>query len=69
MIKFYCDRCNRECQELERINIPNIKNSPHFSTKTIQVCSACKEEAENLYDKLTDIKFVLFRDFMKGGVE
>ena len=69
MTKYYCDRCGKESKLLHDIKIPNTKNSIGFETKTIAVCISCEEEANRLYDKLTDIRFVLFNDFMKGGAE
>lgn len=69
MIKLYCDRCGKECATLSKIKIPNERYSVSFQTKTIQVCSACEKEADKIYDKLTDIRFILFKDFLKGGAE
>ena len=69
MIKKYCDRCGKEVNSLLDIKIPNIKASISFENKTIAVCISCKEEADNLYDKLTDIRFIMFKGFMKGGAE
>lgn len=69
MIKFYCDRCGKECEKLSEITIPKEKLSPgNFSTKTISVCSDCEKEAKALYDKLVDIRFILFKDFFRGNV-
>ncbi len=67
MIKCFCDRCGKECKELRGAKIPGEKTSFNFTAKTVQLCSSCKKDADNLYDKLTDIRFTLFRDFMKGG--
>lgn len=69
MIKLYCDRCEKECERLEEIKVPTEKTLGGFSTKCINVCDECKKEYDNIIDKLTDIRFVLFSDFMKGGAE
>jgi DNA-directed RNA polymerase subunit RPC12/RpoP len=69
MTKYFCDRCGKECSKLSDVKIPHEKNSFSFSTKTFQMCSDCEEKANNINDKLTDIRFLLFRDFMKGGGE
>ena len=67
MTKYYCDRCGKESQILFDVKIPNIKNSISFENKTVGLCSSCREEADRLYDKITDIRFILFKDFIKGG--
>lgn len=69
MTKFFCDRCGKECKSLTDIKIPHIKHSYSFEVRTVQVCSTCEQEANNINSKLTDIRFVLFDDFMKGGAE
>ena len=51
------------------VKIPNIKHSQSFENKTVGLCVSCKEDAEKLYDKITDIRFVLFSDFVKEGDE
>ncbi len=68
MIKCFCDRCGKECAELKTIKIPDKKASfGNFSTRELQVCSECEQEHIILLDKLRDIRFILYRDFMKGG--
>lgn len=69
MIKFYCDRCGKEVNKLYDIGIPESKGSFSFKNKTIQGCLSCKGEADNINDKLVDIRFLLFKDFMPGGAE
>lgn len=69
MIKKFCDRCGKECKELNDVKIPNIKGSQSFSTKTVQLCRECKCVSDDLCDKLVDIHFLLFRDFIKEGAE
>lgn len=68
MIKYYCDRCGKECQTLRSVKIPFKREKEYFQTKTINACLACEKEANDLYDKISDIRFVMFRDFMKEGV-
>lgn len=69
MIKTFCDRCEKECKQLAEIKVPTEKTLGGFSTECINVCDECKKEYDNIIDKLTDIRFVLFSDFMKGGAE
>lgn len=66
MVKFYCDRCGKENEKLHEIKIPTQKREHHsFDTKPYQVCVECKNEYDNIIDKLTDIRFVLFDGFMR----
>lgn len=66
MIKFYCDRCGKESEKLYEIKIPTQKREHNsFSTKPYQVCADCESEYDNIIDKLTDIRFVLFNGFMR----
>lgn len=68
MIKYYCDRCGKDFNnsiDIHNVKIPNERHSASFSAKTVQLCRDCKKAADNLLDKLTDIHFLLFRDFMK----
>lgn len=68
MVKYYCDRCGKEVAVLDEVRIPDVKHSSNsFSTKTIQVCKDCKKKADNIYEKLIDIRFTLFRDYMEGS--
>ena len=67
MIKFFCDRCGKECKALSEVKIPDEKLSSSIRTKTISVCFDCKKEADEIYDKLTDMHFIMFKDFLKGG--
>lgn len=65
MIKYYCDRCGKEVSVLETIRIPSEKlGKTSYSVKNIQVCKNCQKEAENIGEKLRDIQFLLFGDFM-----
>lgn len=68
MIKHFCDRCGKECNKLADIKIPKEKGEyGGFSTNHLQVCSDCEKEHIVLLEKLCDIRFILYRDFMKGG--
>ena len=67
MIKLYCDRCGKECSHLIEIKIPTEKTIGGFATSDFMVCGECKKEYNDVIDKLTDIRFVMFRGFMKGG--
>jgi len=70
MVKFYCDRCGKESEKLHEIQIPTQKSSSHsFYTQHCQVCIDCKSEYDNIIDKLTDIRFVLFNGFMREDNE
>lgn len=65
MVKYYCDRCGKEVSSLITIRIPSKKTSKtSYSGKDIQVCKNCQKEAENICEKLLDIRFLLFGDFM-----
>lgn len=64
MTKHYCDICGKECAKLEEIKVPTEKTFRGFNTKPAQVCRDCAKEYDNIIDKLTDIRFILFRDFM-----
>lgn len=66
MTKYFCDNCGKECIELFTIKVPYKKASyGSFSTKELQVCTECEKEHILLLDKLNDIRFILYRDFMK----
>lgn len=68
MTKFYCDRCGKECNKLQTIKVPTGKTGlDSFETKPVEVCCDCKKEYDAIINKLTDIRFVLFGDFMKEG--
>lgn len=67
MTKYFCDRCGIESQKLNEIKIPNKKTRYGFETKPIQVCGNCESEYDNINDKLVDIRFILFADFLKEG--
>ena len=67
MIKYYCDRCEKECATLNAIKIPAEKTAFGFNTKPAHVCGDCEKEYNDINRKLTDIRFVLFADFMKGS--
>ena len=67
MIKYFCDRCGKETKNLVQIQIPKEKHDKYggFSVEPIQVCSDCKNEFDDILSKLTDIRFILFKNFMK----
>lgn len=66
MIKYFCDRCGKEVGKTIQIKVPKEKlNSGDFSTTSVQVCDDCKKEFDKIIDKLIDIRFILFNDFMK----
>ena len=68
MTKYFCDRCGKECIELKTIKVPYKKGSfGNFSTRELQVCSECEKEHVILLDKVRDIRFILYRDFMEGS--
>lgn len=68
MTKYFCDRCGKECVKLSEIKVPHEKASfGNFSTRGIQVCSECEKEHIVLLEKLRDIRFIIYSDFMKGG--
>ena len=70
MTKCFCDRCGAECYKLEIIKIPDEKISEtSFRAKGIEVCPECRKEAERLEDICTDVRFALFKDFLKGGAQ
>lgn len=69
MTKYFCDRCGKECKTLIDIKIPKSKTRFGFDTKSVQVCGECEKAYNNIVDKLVDIRFILFGDFMKGGAE
>lgn len=66
MIKYFCDRCEKEVNNLTNIKIPKEKTGYNgFTVESIHVCSDCKKEFDDINNKLTDIRFVLFSNFMK----
>lgn len=70
MIKKFCDRCGKECTTLFEIKIPCEKTSHGlFKTNTSSVCHECEKQYDNILDKLVDIRFIMFADFMKCGVQ
>lgn len=70
MVKYYCDRCGKEAEKLEPVQIPTEKTKHEvFIRKTIHVCPKCKKEYDDILNKLVDIRFVMFSTFMKGGAE
>ena len=64
MTKHYCDRCGKECKKLVEIKVPDKKTRYGWQTKPAQVCDDCEKEYKDINDKLTEIRFILFRDFM-----
>ena len=68
MTKHFCDRCGKECKKLNLIKLPKAKTIVgSFETMPVEVCQDCETEFDNIIDKLVDIRFIMFRDFMKGG--
>ena len=68
MTKHFCDRCGKECKTLSEIKVPKNKTLVgSIETYPVAVCYDCEKDYNNIIDKLIDIRFVLFRDFMKGG--
>lgn len=66
MTKYFCDRCGKESEKLTEIPIPDEKTSTNsFSTKFVHVCNDCENEFDNIINKLIDIRFILFNDFME----
>lgn len=66
MIKYFCDRCGKEVRKTIQINVPKEKlKYGDFTTTSIEVCDDCKKEFDKIIDKLIDIRFILFNDFMK----
>lgn len=70
MTKYFCDRCGKECGKLYEIKIPKEKNAyGSILTEAVHVCGDCEKKHDEIISKLTDIRFILFADFMKGGAE
>lgn len=66
MTKYFCDRCGKEVKRTTQIKVPKEKLSGgNFSTMSIEVCDDCKKEFDIIIDKLTDIRFILFNDFIE----
>ena len=66
MTKLYCDRCGKACGKLHTIKVPESKTSrDSFNVKPVEVCSDCEKEYDAIIEKLTEIRFVLFGDFME----
>ena len=68
MVKYFCDRCGKEAKNLVQIQVPKEKHDKYggFNVEPIHVvCSNCKREFDNIISKLTDIRFILFNDFIK----
>jgi DNA-directed RNA polymerase subunit RPC12/RpoP len=66
MIKYFCDRCGKEVGKTIQIKIPKEKlKYGDFRATSIGVCDDCKKEFDKIIDKLTDIRFILFDDFME----
>ena len=73
MIKYYCDRCGIECNELEKMSIPSKKYSYEYTkTEEVSLCEGCAKQAKDIFDNCTDIRLMMFGKFMqdaKGGAE
>ena len=65
VVKYYCDRCGKETKNLEQISVPSEKKRNSFLPKLFQVCPECEKEYDDIINKLTDIRFVLFDGFMR----
>lgn len=79
MVKYFCDRCGKEVPTtramggqivpvLHDVRIPDkkMKNDGSFSTRSLNVCDECKKESDKLNDLITDFRFKIFKDYMKG---
>lgn len=69
MTRKFCDRCGIECKTLTQIKIPKEKHKHGYSAKNIEVCPKCNALHESFLEKLTDIHFVLYADFLSNGGE
>ena len=66
MTKYFCDRCGKEIKKRIQVNVPKEKlGDGNFSTTPIEICEDCEKEFVKIIDKLIDIRFTLFNDFMK----
>ena len=66
MIKYYCDRCGKEVRELITVKIPvNKLKDGSFGSKRLDVCEECKNEAENIFATLADIKIFMCSKYLK----
>lgn len=66
MTKHYCDRCGKECEQLHSEDII-VRVNGTLGRKLVELCPECCEEHKRRMIKLTDIKVVMFRDFMNEG--
>ena len=64
MIKYFCDRCGKEAKKTIQVSVPKEKLNEGFNTMSLQVCDDCKKEFDKIINKLTDIRFILFSDFI-----
>jgi len=73
MIKYYSDRCGNEAKTLTSVKIP-VQKQIGFElscyTRQIELCEKCKNEADEMFDTLLDIKLSMFAKYLKkGGVQ
>lgn len=73
MIKYYCDRCGKEAQKLHSVKIP-VQKQIGFEyscySKPLDLCDECKNESDEIFDTLVDIKLSMFSKYLKkGGAE
>ena len=73
MIKYYCDRCGKKVKILHSVQIP-VKKQIGFEhscySKTLDLCEECKNEADEIFDALLDIRLSMFSKYLlKGGVD
>lgn len=72
MIKYYCDRCGKEAKSLNSVKIPVEKQKGYTNTyysKPLDLCKECENEANEIFDTITDIEISLFSKYLKKGGE
>lgn len=67
MIKHFCDRCGKECDEPRIIRVPYTKELRYCGDKEREVCIECENKFWQVSKKLEEIRLVFFRDFMNTG--
>lgn len=72
MIKYYCDRCGREAKALNSVKIP-VQKQIGFEhscySKPLELCEVCKNEADEIFDTIVDIKLSMFSKYLNKGGE
>ena len=75
MTKYLCDRCGKEVKSsrgvsaLKDIVIPVSKMIYSIQTERFEVCEDCKREYDAIIDKESEIRILMFRDFIPKGVD